>query len=131
LGLHEPLEDFLERFKQLCVSQQANIKRRLVLLRAFIFRDEVRHNIEESSVYCLPYEEVKKACLRIFGKQLEYWVFEELETKMEGNSVKKYTRRIFEILGFQAPMALNINNLPCPWLFLLCKRVWSNLPIPV
>jgi hypothetical protein len=60
----------------------------------------VRHNIEESIAYRLPYEEVKKAALRDFSKQLKYWVFEELKTKMEGNDVKKYARRIFEILGY-------------------------------
>jgi hypothetical protein len=62
----------------------------LVLLRAFISWYEVQRNIEESIAYRLPYEEVKNACLRDFGKQLKYWVFEELETKMEGNDVKKY-----------------------------------------
>jgi hypothetical protein len=28
-------------------------------------------------------------------------------------------------------MALNRNDPSCPWQFSLCKRVWSNLPIPV
>jgi hypothetical protein len=58
-------------------------------------------------------------------------VFEELETKIERNDVKKYARRIFEILGYQAPMALNTNNPSCPWQFWLFKRVWRYLPIPV
>jgi hypothetical protein len=68
----------------------------------------------ESMAYHLPYEEVKKACLRDFRKQHEYWVFRELETKMERNDVKKYARCIFEILGYQAPMAVNRNNSSCP-----------------
>jgi hypothetical protein len=85
LGPQETLEDFFKRFEQHCIFQRANNERRLVLLRAFISPDQMRSNIEELIVYRLPYEEVKKAALRDFGKQLKYWVFEELETKIEGN----------------------------------------------
>jgi hypothetical protein len=54
-------------------------------------------NIEELIVYRLLYKEVKKAALSDFGKQLEYWVFKELETKMEGNYFQNYAWGIFEI----------------------------------
>jgi hypothetical protein len=103
----------------------------LVLLLAFNSQDEVRHNVEKSIAYRLFYEEVKKACLRGFSKQLENWVSEKLETKIKGIDVKKYARRIFKILGYQAPMALIINNLSCLWQSSLCKRVWSNSPLRV
>jgi hypothetical protein len=67
LGQEETLKDFFKRFEQHCISQRANDQRRLVLLPAFISLDEVRPNIEESLVYHLPWEEVKKAWLRDFS----------------------------------------------------------------
>jgi Asp-tRNA(Asn)/Glu-tRNA(Gln) amidotransferase B subunit len=79
-GLQETLETFFERFEQHCISDRADKECRLVLLQAFISRDEVRRNIEESIVYRLPYKEVKNRSFRDFSKQLEYRVFEELET---------------------------------------------------
>jgi hypothetical protein len=55
LGPQKTLEGFFQRFEQHCLSQRANREQRLVLLGAFISRDEVQRNIEESIAYCLPY----------------------------------------------------------------------------
>jgi hypothetical protein len=48
----------------------------------------VRHDIKESLACHLLYEEVKKACVRNFTKQLEYWVFVVLEKNWQEKTLK-------------------------------------------
>jgi hypothetical protein len=49
----------------------------------------VQCSIQESIAFHLPYEEIKKGAFEGFGKPLDYRVFKKLDTKIEGNDVKK------------------------------------------
>jgi hypothetical protein len=91
-------------------------------------QDAVRRNIGESIVYCFSYIETKQACLRDFGMELEYWVFDKSEPKMEDNKVWKYALHILEILGYQAYTPLNRHDPSCPWHSRYVKECCATYP---